>query len=303
MIIFSGTSNIPLASKIAKKLKVQLGNVEIKRFPDGECRVWVSAKQNISKNEVYVIQSLSYIADQNLMEMCLMGSALKRLGAKKITAVIPWMGYSKQDKEFRKGEAVSAELVAKFIESAGFDKVITVELHSEKIREYFKIPVVELSAKSLLVNELRVTSYGLKNDVIVVSPDKGGKGRSGEFAEMAGLPIAYLDKSRDLVTGKVTIHGIDKNINGKTAIIYDDIINTGSTAVETAKFLHAKGAKKIIFIGIHAVLSGEASKNIEESYIDEVVVTDTINIRDEKKFSKLKIVSVDGLINQKINFK
>lgn len=294
MILFSGTSNFPLATKIAKKLVTKLGEVEIKRFPDGECRIRV--RREVKDKEVFVLQSLSTIADQSLMELCLLGSALKRLGSKKLTAIITWMGYSKQDKEFRRGEAVSAELVARFIETAGFNKVITVELHSSKIKEYFKIPVVELSAKSLIVDELRVTGYGLKDDFIVVSPDKGGVGRSGEFAKIAGLPIAYLDKSRDLVTGKVTIHGIDKSINAKTVIIYDDIINTGSTAVETAKFLHAKGAKKIIFIGIHAVLSGMASKNIQNSFIDEAITTDTINIPKEKLFKKLKIITVKDLV-------
>lgn len=298
MILFSGTSNLPLANKIAKKLGIKLGEVEIKRFPDGECRVWV--REQVKDKEIFVLQSLSTVADQNLMELCLLGSALKRLGAKKITTIIPWMGYSKQDKEFRKGEAVSSQLLAKFIEIAGFDQVITVELHSEKIREYFKIPVQELSAKELIVGGLRVTSYGLKNNLIVVSPDKGGKGRSGEFAKLAGLPIAFLDKSRDLETGKVMIHGIDKSIKGKTVVIYDDIINTGSTAVETARFLHAKGAKKIIFIGIHAVLSGDASTNIENSFIDEVISTDTINIPKDKLFGKVKVISIVDLIIKRL---
>lgn len=296
MILFSGTSNLPLATKIAKKLGFKLGEVEIKRFLDGECRVWISAKQITANSEVFVLQSLSTVADQNLMELCLMGSALKKLGVGKLTVIIPWMGYSKQDKEFRKGEAISSQLVAKFIETAGFDKVITVELHSPKIKEYFKIPVVELSAKELIVKSMNGVNVLRMTDTIVVSPDKGGMGRSGEFAKMINLPIAYLDKSRDLVTGKVTIHGIDKSIKTKTVIIYDDIINTGSTAVETAKFLHQKGAKKIIFIGIHAVLSVEASKNIQKSFINEVITTDTINIPEEKLFKKLKIISVKDLI-------
>jgi len=298
MVLFSGTSNLPLASKVAKKLGVNLGEVELNRFSDGECRVWV--KERIEDKDVFVLQSLSTIADQNLLELCLLGDALKRLGAKSLTAIIPWLGYSKQDKEFRKGEAVSSQLVAKFIETAGFQKVITLELHSSKIKEYFKIPVVELSAKTELVKVVKTNYLLTGGNTTVISPDKGGAGRSEQFANLIGLPIAYVEKERDLTTGKVTILSIDKAINGKTVFIYDDIINTGSTAVELAKFLHKKGAKKIIFIGIHGVLSGQASSNIQKSFIDEVLVTDTIQIPKEKLFKKLKIIPIADLIFQSL---
>lgn len=296
MKLFSGTSNLPLAQKVAEKLGVSLSDVEIKRFPDGECKVWVPAKQDSLANEdIFVIQSLSYIADQNLMELCLFGDALKRLGAKKITAVVPWMGYSKQDKEFRKGEAVSAQLVAKFIETAGFTGVITFDLHSPKIKEYFSIPLVELSTKNLYQEEIDGCP-----SCIIVSPDKGGRNRSDNLAEILNLPVAHLDKTRDLAGGAVSIQGIDKDISGETVIIFDDIINTGSTAIATAGFLHEKGAKQIFFFATHGVFSGQATKNIQNSPIDKVVVTDTIYIPPEKVFPKLKIISVADLIAEEI---
>lgn len=289
MILFSGTSNLPLAEKIAKKLRIKLGSVEIKRFLDLECRVWI--KENVTGKEVCILQSLSMVADQNLMELCLMGNAVLGLGAKSIAAIIPWLGYSKQDKEFRKGEAVSSQLVAKFIESANFSKVITLELHSELIKKYFSIPILELSTKKILADNIdNFQSY------IVISPDKGGISRSDAFAKYLNLPISYLDKARDLSSGEVKILGIDKDIKNKKAVIFDDMINTGSTAVETARFLKNQGIKKIIFLATHAILSGEASKRLQESAIDEVVVSDTIFISKEKIFPKLKIISVSDLI-------
>jgi len=289
MILFSGTSNLPLAEKIAKKLGTKLGSVEIKRFLDLECRVWI--KENVAGKDVYILQSLSTVADQNLMELCLMGNAVLGLGAKSITSIIPWLGYSKQDKEFRKGEAVSSQLVAKFIESANFSKVITLELHSELIKKYFSIPILELSTKKILADSIdNFQSY------IVISPDKGGINRSDAFAKYLNLPISYLDKARDLSSGEVKILGIDKDIKNKKAVIFDDMINTGSTAVETARFLKNQGIKKIIFLATHAILSGEASKRLQESAIDEVVVSDTIFIPKEKIFPKLKIISVSDLI-------
>lgn len=296
MILFSGSSNLPLAQKIAEQLNIKLGECEIKRFPDGECKVWV--KEDVKDREVFVVQSLSYIADQNLMELCLFGDALKRLGASHVTAVIPWLGYSKQDKEFRRGEAVSVQLVAKFIETAGFDKVITLDLHSPNIKNYFKIPVSELSARELLGQEADGKKLKANNEYIVVSPDKGGAGRSEKFAEEEKLSVVHMDKTRDLATGKVEIRGIDTEVKDKNAIIFDDIINTGSTAIETAKYLHEKAVKSILFLATHAVLAGDASKKIQESFIDQVVVSDTIEIPKEKVFTKLKIVSTASLLSE-----
>lgn len=295
MKFFSGSSNEPLAKKIAKLLKLKLGDVEITRFIDNECRVYV--RENVDNKEVFVVQSLSAIADQHLVELCLLGQALKSLSAKKITAVIPWMGYSKQDKAFRKGEAISAQLVAKFIEAAGFDAVVTVELHSENVVPYFKIPVVELSTTSLFQKTL-----AKHNHTVVVSPDRGGKSRSMRFARLVNLPIAYLSKTRDLQTGKVEITDIEGDVKDKTVVIFDDIINTGSTAIKSAQFVKRKGAKKIIFLATHPVLAGDASEKLRQSPIDEIVVSDTIFVPKEKMFAKLKILSCSRVLVDAISY-
>lgn len=301
-ILLAGTSNEPLAKAIATHLKLPLGIIEITRFIDNECRVYI--KENVAGKRVFVIQSLSQVADQHLVELCLIGQALKSMKATHVTAVIPWMGYSKQDKEFRKGEAVSAQLVAKFIESAGFDEVLTCELHSENVVPYFHIPVMELSTHDLLGSSF-ISLEGfhptrLKWITVVVSPDEGGKGRSARFAKTVGLPIVYLQKKRDLVTGKVAVVGASGDVKHKTIVIFDDIINTGATAIKTSEFLKKHGAGKIYFLATHGVLAGDASQQLLKSQIDQIIVTDTINISSEKIFPKLRIVSVSALLSRAI---
>lgn len=322
MILFSGTSNLPLALAVAKHLKLPLGNIEITRFIDNECRVYI--KEDVADKHVYVIQSLSQVADQNLVELCLIGQALKSLKAKHVTAVIPWMGYSKQDKEFRKGEAVSVQLVARFIESAGFDSVITVELHSENLIPFFKIPIrvlsthellsrtlsdilrarsqrrVEKSANIVLDSSRRNVGALSNNNFVVVSPDSGGKSRSEHFARTMKLPIVYLEKSRDLSTGNAVVTGINGSVKDKEVIIFDDIINTGATAIKTSEFLKKHGAAKIYFLATHAVLAGDACSQLAQSSIDEIIVTDTIQIPDKAVFSKLHIVSAASLLSRAI---
>ncbi len=302
-ILFSGTSNPSLASAVSSILKIPLGSIEITRFIDNECRVHVL--EDVKGREVFILQSLSAVADQHLVELCLIGQAAKSLGAGRMTAIIPWMGYSKQDKAFRKGEAVSASLVAKFIEVAGFDAVITVELHSENVVPFFRIPVRELSAHELLGASLKSLPAGKAGlnllGMVVVSPDVGGKSRSGRFAKTVGLPIAYLEKDRDKATGKVTVTGIIGDVVGHDVVIFDDIINTGSTAIKTSAFLKDHGAKRIFFLATHAVLAGEAAQKLAASPIDQVVVTDTITIPKEKYFDKLSIVSVAPLLADAIS--
>ncbi len=289
-LLFSGTSNIPLASKLAHILNVKLGDAEITRFIDNECRVFV--KDGVAGRDVFVVQSLSEVADQRLVELCLLSTALKSLGARRTIAVIPWMGYSKQDKAFRRGEAVSAALVAKFIEVAGFDRVITIELHSENVLPFFRIPVSEVKTEALLAKTLPAHA----ENVVVVSPDSGGKSRSERFAGAAGLPIVYLDKKRDTETGRVSVTGMSGGVAGRNVVIFDDIINTGATAVETSRYLAAHGAASILFLATHAVLAGNASSVLAESPITRVIVTDTIAIPNEKLFAKLSVVSVSSLL-------
>lgn len=293
-LLFSGTSNPALAQKISAKLNIKPGGMEIDRFIDNECRIWV--KEKVDKyDQVFVLQSLSQIADQNLVELCLIGQALKSLKARHITAIIPWLGYSKQDKEFRKGEAVSAQLVARFIEAAGFDQIITLELHSENLVPFFNIPVKEISTQELLAKSVKNYAHNL-----VVSPDSGGQSRSEKFARNLGLEIVYADKKRNLTSGQVEIIRISTAVKNRDVIIFDDIINTGETAVKLSRFLKTKGAQKITFLATHAVMAGNATELLKASPIHEIVVTDTIFIPKGKQFTKLKIVSVADLISVEI---
>ena len=294
MKIFSGTSNPMLAESIAKILKKELGNVEITRFIDNECRVFID--ENVQGEDVIIVQSLSMIADQHLVELCLLGQAAKDLGAKKVTAVIPWMGYSKQDKAFRKGEAISAQLVAKFIEAAGFDAVITVELHSENVIPYFGIPVTELSSHILLVEALTKQSSIHLENACVVSPDRGGKTRSEVFAKEAHLPMVYLDKARNYETGRVSITGIEGEVSGKDVVIFDDIINTGATSIEAARYLKEQGAKHIYMLATHAVLAGSAVIDLAGSVVEDVFVTDYIFVPQSKQFDRMSIISLAPIL-------
>lgn len=290
-LLFSGSSNRPLAREIATLLDLSLGDVEITRFIDNECRVYV--KEAVAGKRVFVLQSLSEVADQHLVELCLLATALKDLKASDVTAVIPWMGYSKQDKAFRNGEAVSSQLVAKFIEIAGFNKVVTCELHSENILPYFHIPVVELSTHKLFIGTLQKKSKALS---VVVSPDKGGMSRSEAFARAAGMPIVYLSKRRDLDSGEVTVTGISDTVRGMNCIIFDDIINSGATAIKTSEYLKKHGAGTIFLLATHAVLAGDAKAKLASSHIDEIVITNTINVPKNKKFEKLQSISVASIL-------
>lgn len=296
-ILLSGTSNLPLAQNVAKLLGSDLGDIEITRFADGECRVYI--KEEVKGKQVCVLQSLSSIADEHLVELCLMGQALKQMDAAHLTAIIPWMGYSKQDKEFRKGEAVSAQLVAKFIESAGFNAVITIELHSERLVPYFTIPVVELKTYSLLAGALG-NSFDSKQ-TLVISPDLGGTSRSKQFADFLKLPIVYQQKKRDVVNGAVTISGLTQEVKNFDIILYDDIINSGATAIQTSEFLKSRGAGRVTVLATHAVLAKQAAANLESSSIDAIIVTDSIAIPQHKHISKLSVVSVAQSIADAIN--
>jgi len=288
-VFLSGTSNKPLATKISHALSTPLGEIDITRFMDNECRVYV--KENVTGKDVIVLQSLSEVADQNLVELCLIGQALKTLKCKKSVAVIPWLGYSKQDKAFRPGESVSSQLVAKFIEAAGFDYVLTVDLHSENLIPYFSIPVVEVSAHTILADKVKHLT-GMK----VVSPDMGGKGRSERFARELGLPIVYLTKKRNLETGAVTVSGLSEPVTGERLIIFDDIINTSATAIRSSEYLKHHGAKEIYVLATHGVMAGDAARQLSKSTVDHIIVTDSIHIPKEKHLPNLEIVSLAPLL-------
>lgn len=271
-----------------------MSKLEIHVFPDGEKRVRILDK--VVGEDCVVVQPTSMPADENYMELFFIIDALKRSGAGKITAVIPYLGYQRQDHIFRDGEAVSLEVVVETLQSTGVSKIITFDLHSIKIPELFKIQLIHLSALPLFAQNLQ------KDDSILVSPDMGGIRRIKEVSGMkGGMPFAVVDKDRDLATGEVEAVDLEGNVKGKTAIIIDDMISTGKTIVEASKLLIEKGAKKVLVFATHPVFSEDASKVLQNSPVEKVIVCDTIDIPPEKKFKKLEVISVARLIAKNLS--
>ncbi len=295
--IFSGTSNQPLAEKISRILKIPLGKLELVRFPDGECRVRI--EEDIKGKTVFLLQSFSKSVDEHLLELCLMADSARRLGAKEIIGIIPWLGYSKQDKEFRVGEAVSVEVIAKILSCVEFSRIILFDLHSDLIKKYFSIPIVELSAQEKLYQAFK-KDFSELSSAVIISPDKGGKGRAEKFARHCGLPVVYLEKTRDLVNGKISYKKGKKDLSGKTAVIYDDIINRGGTVIKAAEVLKEIKTEKVVVLATHGVLAGEAAQSLESSQVDKIYLTDTIFISQESQFPKLKVISVAEVLAEVI---
>ena len=293
MMIFSGLSNQGLAKKIVREFGVKLGGVEITRFSNDEARVWV--KEDKVGKKTIVVQSLSQPTDHNLVEFCLLCDALKRMGVKEITAVIPWMGYSKQDKVFRPGEPLSVKVIAKMLQVVPLDKIITFDLHNLSILGFFEVPVVNLSAKDLFLDYFKTQ---VSEKTLVVAPDAGAVKASTSFADSLGVGVAYIDKVRDLKTGKVSIKGISRGVKGAEVIMVDDMIATGGTLVRTAEFLKSKGVGSVRVGATHHLYVEGAQGKLDKSGIDEVVVTDTVEPREKSK--KLKILSVVEMISKEI---
>lgn len=314
MQIFSGSSNIDLAKKIAKGLATSsadanVAGMEISQFSNGETRVWVKEKK--IEKQVMVVQSLSTPTNEHLVEFCLICDALHRGGASEITAVIPWMGYSKQDKVFLPGEPLSAKVMAQIIQTTKIKKLVTFDLHNRAITGFFDTPIVELSAKPLLLEYFRKTLDVRRqtpdtSDYVVVAPDEGAVKSSAYFARELGVPIAYMDKRRDLKTGQVEVVSMSGEVAGKSVIIVDDMIVTGSTMMEAAKYLKSKGAKRIAVAATHHLYVPGAEEVILASEIDEMVVTDTVarDATSQKskviKSVKLKVLSVAQMIVDEI---
>jgi ribose-phosphate pyrophosphokinase len=293
MKVFSGSSNKSLAEKIAKSLSASFSPLEIFVFPDGERRIRVEEK--VVDEETVVVQSANTPADTNYMELFFIADALKRSGARTVSAVIPYLGYQRQDHIFRDGEAVSLEVIVETLEAVGVDKIITVDLHSVKIPELFRIPIVHLSALELFAENIKELS---EENFVLVSPDMGGIRRIKILSELlSNAPWATIEKNRDLETGLVTADKIEgDNANGKTAIIVDDMISTGKTIATACNLLEKQGAKNIYVFATHAVFSKEAPEILQNSKAKEIFVTDSIFIPEDKHFQKLKILSIDNLI-------
>ena len=294
MKIITGNSNKNLSFRISKYLKNRLVKSSIRKFSDGE--IYIEINENIRGNSIFVIQSVSSPANDNLMELLLCIDALKRSSAKNITAVIPYFGYARQDRKVVPRTSISAKLVSNLITNAGADRVVTVDLHAGQIQGFFDIPVDNLFATPIFARYIK-NRIKLKN-MICVAPDVGGVERTRALSRRLNSSIAIIDKRRP-VPGKSEVMNIVGNVKNKNCVIVDDIIDSGGTIVNAAKALKEKGAKDVYVYITHAVLSGEAINKIEKSQIKKLITTDTIdNSKKIGKSKKIEIISLAPIISE-----
>lgn len=290
--IFSGSAHPELSRQIVKKIGRSLSNLEATLFPDGEWSIWVD--EYVNNTQSFIIQPTSQPVNDNLIELCLIADALRREGARRITAVIPYFGYARQERRVRPGEPISAKVAADFLVSSGVTKVITIDVHSETIGGFFNIPLLHLSALEILAK--RVKSMRLK-DPVVVSPDVGGVRRARNLAYYLDYPIAVVEKRRFFENrDKTEVLSMGGKVSGKSAIIVDDIISTGGTIVENVEILRKAGVKKVVVCATHPVFVGKYKENLSQDTVDKVIVTDTIPLAKEKRFKNLEIVSCAKLL-------
>jgi len=298
--IFSGTANEPLADEVCNFLGMQRGQAQVIRFRDGEC--YVQIQENVRGADVFVMQPTCRPVDEHLMELLLMIDALKRASARRITAVIPYFGYARQDRKDKPRSPISSKLVADLLTTAGAHRALIVDLHTPQLQGFFNIPVDHLFASPVLVDHFR--KLALPN-LTVVSPDAGGVERARFFAKKVDAALAIVDKRRVEINVAEVMHVIG-DVDGRTCLIIDDLIDTAGTLVKTADALMENGATSVYACASHAVLSGPAVENITNSVIKEVVVTNTIPLTAEadaartQKGGKISVLSIAGLIGRAI---
>ena len=296
MKLLTGNSNKNLSKKISKFLKSRLVDSSIKKFADGE--IYIEINENIRGNSIFILQSISSPANDNLMELLLCIDALKRSSAKNITAVIPYFGYARQDRKVVPRTSISAKLVSNLITKAGADRVVTVDLHAGQIQGFFDIPVDNLFSTPIFARHVK---KNLKNkDIICVTPDVGGTERARALGKLLGANLAIVDKRRP-APGKSKVMNVIGNVENKTCIVVDDIIDSGGTIINAAQALKERGAKEVYVYITHGVLSGEAVKKIQKSVIKNLVITDTIDNNEKvKKVRNIEVLTMSNLIGEAI---
>jgi len=293
--LFAGNSNKSLAESIAKALETKLSDGVVTRFSDGE--TWVEVKENVRGADVFVIQPTSAPANEHLMELLVMIDALKRASADRITAVIPYYGYARQDRKVLPRTPISAKLIADLLTSAGANRILTMDLHAGQIQGFFNIPVDHLFAKPVLIEYIQKT---FKDGIVVVAPDAGGAERARSFAKILHSPMAMIDKRRSKPNESEVMHIIGE-VEGKKAVIVDDIMDTGGTMIKAAEALKKEGATGVCACVTHPVLSGNAVENLESSCIEELIVTDTITLgKKAAACKKIKVLTVSKLLAEAI---
>jgi len=293
--VFAGNSNRPLATEICSQLGISLGKSEVKSFSDGE--IYVDIQESVRSVEVYVVQSTAMPCNDNLMELLIMLDALKRASAHSITAVIPYYGYARQDRKVAPRTPISAKLVADLITVAGATRVVCMDLHAGQIQGFFNIPVDNLYAAPVLLNYMKERFH--HDEAVIVSPDAGGVERARAFAKRLEATLAIIDKRRPAPNISEVMNVIG-DVEGKTAILLDDMIDTAGTITQAAEALGKFGAKQVYACCTHAVLSGPAIERLEKSKIKELVVTNTIAQRKGRSSEKLKVLSVGPLLGEAI---
>ena len=293
--IFALNSNRPLAQKIADEVGVELGKLSVDRFSDGE--IQINIEESVRGDNVYVIQSTSAPVNDNLMELMIMIDALRRASANTINVVLPYYGYARQDRKARSREPITAKLVANMLQNSGVTRIVALDLHAAQIQGFFDIPVDHLMGAPLLADYF--INEGVAANAVVVSPDHGGVTRARDLAEFLKAPIAIIDKRRPR-PNVAKIMNIIGDVKGKKCIMIDDMIDTAGTISKGAQALMDAGAEEVYASATHAVLSGPAIERLDNSPLKQVVVTDSIQLPDEKQIDKIVQVSVAPLIGAAI---
>ena len=293
--VFSGSAHPLLAREIADYLGIAVGQARLRRFPDTEVSFQID--ENIRGTDVYIVQPTSAPVDEHLVELMIMIDAFRRSSAARITAVIPYYGYARQDRKDKPRVPISAKLVANVLSAAGTNRVLTMDLHKAQIQAFFDIPVDHLFAAPVIIEYLSRRAYP---NLTIVSPDAGGAERARAYAKRLGAELAVIDKRRS-EDGPAEVMNVIGDVEGRTCIIQDDIIDTAGTIQKAAHALKANGAARVLACAVHGVLSGPAIKRIEESPLDELIVTNTIPLTPEReRCSKIKVLSVARLLGQAI---
>jgi ribose-phosphate pyrophosphokinase len=296
-MLFAGSSNPALAERVVEELQIERGNAKTKRFSDGE--VDIAIHENVRGQDVFVLQSTCAPTNDNLMELMIMADAIRRASATRVTAVIPYFGYARQDRRPRSARvAISAKVVADMLSSVGIDRMLTVDLHADQIQGFFNMPVDNVYASPLLVDHMVSAQY---ENPIIVSPDVGGVVRARAIAKQANdLDLAIIDKRRPR-PNETKVMNVIGDVAGKTCVLVDDIVDTSGTLCTAAKALKEEGAIRVVSYITHAVLSGNAISRIENSELDEMVVTDTIPLSDDAiACTKIEQLCLDVLLAEAI---
>jgi len=294
LMLFSGSGYPPLADHIADQLDVDVGGVELLRFPSGE--MYARYLESVRGADVFIVQCLCEPVNRNLMQLMVMIDAARRASAKRITAVLPYYAYSRQDRKTKPREPITARLVAKMLEAAGAERVMTMDLHQGQVEGFFSFPVDHLTAMHTFVDHFRNEGFLNAEDAVVVAPDTGEAKVANRLADHLGVPWAILNKRRSGGPGESEVTHVIGDVEGRRAIMIDDLIDTAGTLCNAAEALLEKGATEVYAAGTHAIFSGPAYERIEASHIKEVVVTDTLPLKEGEPRSKIRALTIAPLL-------